>query len=88
MTPASRHLPPTWPTPPALTLASAPASPQDGDEISIDAKSRAITMNVPEAELAKRKAAFVPPPLKATKGTLFKYIQRVQSASTGCVTDE
>ena len=28
------------------------------------------------------------PPLKATRGTLFKYIKNVRSASEGCVTDE
>jgi dihydroxy-acid dehydratase len=39
-------------------------------------------------ELAARKKAWVAPPLKATRGTLFKYIQRVKSASEGCVTDE
>jgi dihydroxy-acid dehydratase len=38
--------------------------------------------------MAKRKAAWKAPALKATRGTLFKYIQRVKSASTGCVTDE
>lgn len=29
-----------------------------------------------------------PPPLRATKGTLYKYIQTVATASEGCVTDE
>ncbi|KAG8462834.1 hypothetical protein KFE25_001607 [Diacronema lutheri] len=61
---------------------------KDGDKISIDAKTRVIDMHVGAAEMAARKAAFKAPPLKATKGTLFKYIQRVKSASDGCVTDE
>jgi len=28
------------------------------------------------------------PPLKVTRGTLFKYIKNVRPASEGCVTDE
>ena len=58
-----------------------------GDEISIDAVSRTITLRVPEAELAARRDAWTEPPLKATRGTLAKYIRTVSSASSGCVTD-
>ncbi|CAN0246917.1 unnamed protein product [Hapterophycus canaliculatus] len=36
----------------------------------------------------KRRQDWVPPPPAATKGTLFKYIKNVASASEGCVTDE
>ena len=61
---------------------------QDGDWIRIDAKARKLDIDVPEAELARRRAAWSAPPLKATQGTLFKYIQRVKPASEGCVTDE
>ena len=60
---------------------------QDGDIITIDAESRVIDLEVPAEELAKRKAAWVAPPLKASKGTLYKYIKCVSSASEGCVTD-
>ena len=58
-----------------------------GDEISIDAVSHTITLSVPEAELAARREAWTEPPLKATRGTLAKYIRTVSSASSGCVTD-
>lgn len=62
---------------------------KDGDKIRIDAEKRVIEVtNVSDAEMAARKKAFVPPPLKATRGTLFKYIKNVSSASKGCVTDE
>jgi dihydroxy-acid dehydratase len=61
---------------------------RDGDEIEIDAKRNAIELRVDAAELARRRAAFVPPPLKATRGTLYKYIKNVRPASEGCVTDE
>ena len=58
-----------------------------GDEIAIDAVARTITLAVPEAELAARREAWIEPPLKATRGTLVKYIRTVSSASSGCVTD-
>jgi dihydroxy-acid dehydratase len=60
---------------------------QDGDRISIDAKKNIIELEVPAAELERRRAAWKAPPLKATRGTLAKYIRLVRSASEGCVTD-
>ncbi|WDI42971.1 dihydroxy-acid dehydratase [Bremerella sp. P1] len=61
---------------------------QDGDIITIDADKRVIDLEVPEEELAKRKAAWTAPPYKVKRGTLYKYIKNVKSASEGCVTDE
>jgi len=61
---------------------------EDGDWIRIDAKTRRIDLDVPEDELARRRARFVAPPLQATRGTLAKYIRSVKPASEGCVTDE
>jgi dihydroxy-acid dehydratase len=60
---------------------------QDGDRIAIDAKKNIIELEVPPAELERRRAAWTAPPLKATRGTLAKYIRLVRSASEGCVTD-
>jgi len=61
---------------------------QTGDKITIDAEQRVINMDVSTEELAKRKAAWKTPPLKHTRGTLYKYIKNVKNASEGCVTDE
>jgi dihydroxy-acid dehydratase len=61
---------------------------RNGDRIVIDAERNSIDVELSEAELSKRRAAFVPPKLKATRGTLYKYIKTVKSASEGCVTDE
>ncbi len=61
---------------------------RDGDPIVIDANTRTIDVGLSEEELAERRAAWVAPPLKATRGTLAKYIKLVKSASEGCVTDE
>jgi len=60
----------------------------DGDRITLDAVKNVIDLEVPAAELAARKAKWKAPPLKARKGTLYKYIKNVRSASEGCTTDE
>ena len=60
----------------------------DGDWITIDAKKRTIELEVSDAELARRRAAWTAPPLRATRGALAKYIRNVRPASEGCVTDE
>jgi dihydroxy-acid dehydratase len=61
---------------------------RDGDPIRIDATTRIIDVDVSPDELAKRRAAWKAPPFKATRGTLYKYLRSVKSASDGCVTDE
>ncbi len=61
---------------------------EDGDTIRLDAKKRSIELDIAPDELERRRAAWTMPPLPATKGTLFKYIRSVKSASEGCVTDE
>ena len=61
---------------------------QTGDKITIDADNNRLDMDVSDDELAKRKAAWTQPAFKATRGTLYKYIKNVKSASEGCVTDE
>jgi dihydroxy-acid dehydratase len=61
---------------------------ENGDTITIDAKKRVLDVEVSADELAARRAKWSAPPLKATRGTLYKYIKNVKSASEGCVTDE
>jgi dihydroxy-acid dehydratase len=61
---------------------------RDGDKITIDADADTISLEVSADELAKRRAAWKRPAYKATRGTLFKYIKNVKTASEGCVTDE
>lgn len=61
---------------------------ENGDLIAIDAVKNTINLKISDAEFAKRKAAWVQPALKATKGVLLKYARSVSSASTGCVTDK
>ena len=61
---------------------------QDGDKITIDANTNRIDVALTDTELANRKAKWKRPAYKATRGTLYKYIKTVKSASEGCVTDE
>jgi len=61
---------------------------ENGDVITLDAKKRTVELEVSAEELERRRAKWTPPPLKATRGTLYKYIKSVKSASEGCVTDE
>lgn len=61
---------------------------QAGDRITIDSAEATITLHVEPVELERRRAKWVRPPYKATRGTLHKYIKTVKSASEGCVTDE
>jgi len=60
----------------------------DGDQVTIDAERNRIDVALSDEELARRKAAWTAPPYKANRGTLYKYIKNVKSASEGCVTDE
>lgn len=61
---------------------------ENGDAITIDAVERTIQVDLTDDEMAERRAAWSAPPLKATRGTLYKYLRTVKSASEGCVTDE
>jgi dihydroxy-acid dehydratase len=61
---------------------------QDGDVVTIDADSNRLDVALSDEELEKRRQQWTAPPLKATRGTLFKYIKNVKTASEGCVTDE
>ena len=61
---------------------------RDGEQITIDAEANRIDLAIAADELSRRRAAFKAPALKATRGTLYKYIKNVKNASEGCVTDE
>jgi len=60
----------------------------DGDVITIDAEKNTISAALTEEEISKRRANWVQPALKVTKGSLYKYARTVSEASGGCVTDE
>ena len=60
----------------------------DGDMVTIDAENNRLDVDLDEPTLNARKSQWIAPPLKASRGTLYKYIKCVKTASEGCVTDE
>ncbi|UCH19615.1 MAG: dihydroxy-acid dehydratase [Deltaproteobacteria bacterium] len=61
---------------------------KNGDQITVDASNNTINVDISQKEMETRRNAWSAPPLKAQRGTLYKYIKYVKSASEGCVTDE
>jgi len=72
---------------PEAALGGPLALVRDGDTISIDATGRTLTLNVEEAELARRRSQWRARAPYATRGVLAKYAELVSSASLGAVTD-
>ena len=60
---------------------------RDGDPITIDAPSSTLRLDVPDEELARRRAAWVRPPPRYARGVLAKFARSTSSASTGAVLD-
>jgi dihydroxy-acid dehydratase len=59
---------------------------RDGDRITIDADAKRLEVVLDDAELARRKAAWVAPPPRVARGVLAKYARCVRSASEGAIT--
>ena len=73
---------------PEAALGGPLALVEDGDGITINAKTREIDLHVLDAELNRRKANWVCPDSGATPGVLTKYAKLVSSASKGAVTGD
>lgn len=58
---------------------------KDGDKISINVPERKISLDVDDAEIAKRRAAWKKPAPKDATGYLYKYAQSVSSANEGAI---
>jgi dihydroxy-acid dehydratase len=65
------------------TLALA----RSGDWITLDVPSRALTLEVPDEELARRRAEWTAPPPAATRGWTRLYTDHVLQADTGADLD-
>ena len=59
----------------------------DGDRVEIDAAAGSIDLDVPATELARRRAAWDPPPARYSAGVLAKYARLVTGAERGAVTE-
>jgi dihydroxy-acid dehydratase len=73
---------------PEAYVGGAIALIRNGDRIIIDAEKRQLTLDIPSAEMKKRRKAWKKPAPRYTRGVLAKYAAHVTSASLGAVTDE
>jgi dihydroxy-acid dehydratase len=60
---------------------------QEADSITIDGPAHTLQLNVPDDELARRRAAWRRPPPRYTRGVMAKFARATSSASTGAVLD-
>jgi dihydroxy-acid dehydratase len=60
---------------------------QEGDSITIDAHQLLLSLNVDDAELARRRASWKRPAPRYTRGVLAKFAMNAASASHGAVLD-
>ncbi|SMB92576.1 dihydroxy-acid dehydratase [Deinococcus hopiensis] len=60
---------------------------QEGDTIELNAETCELTLHVDDAEIARRRAAWVAPEPRYKRGVLAKYAKLVSSAAQGAVTD-
>jgi dihydroxy-acid dehydratase len=71
---------------PEAQLGGPIAAAREGDTITFDIPRRTLTLNLPDAEIAQRLAAWKPPAPRFTTGVFAKYANSVSSASLGAVT--
>jgi dihydroxy-acid dehydratase len=72
---------------PEAHVGGALAIVQDGDQITIDAETKQLTLHVEQAEIEARLQNWTQPAPRYTRGVLAKYAKLVSSASKGAVTD-
>ncbi len=72
---------------PEAFVGGALAIVQNGDSITIDAETNALTLHVDDNEIARRLENWQHPAPRYTRGVLAKYAKLVNSASLGAVTD-
>ncbi|MBW7888230.1 MAG: dihydroxy-acid dehydratase [Bacteroidetes bacterium] len=72
---------------PEAAVGGTIALVHEGDSVTIDATKNLLQLNVDENEIAKRRAAWKPRPVKYTRGVMAKYAKQVSSSSRGAITD-
>src|SRR5690606_17565377 len=68
---------------PEAAVGGTLALVKDGDMIELDVPGRRLHLDVPEAELAQRRAAWQPRPAHSERGYVSLYVNHVQQADTG-----
>ena len=72
---------------PEAAVGGTIALVHENDQITIDAHSRLLQLDISDKELARRRAEWRPPQPRYTRGVLAKYASQVSSSSLGAVTD-
>jgi len=57
---------------------------KNGDRITLDVAARTINLDVPEAELARRRAAWKPPAHRFERGYGWMFSRHIRQANEGC----
>jgi len=70
---------------PEAPLGGPIALVRDGDMVTIDVEQRRVDLEVSEAELAERRAAWTPPTTRVARGVFARYAALVSSASEGAI---
>jgi dihydroxy-acid dehydratase len=73
---------------PEAHAGGAIALVREGDRITIDAHRLLLQLEIDDAELAARRAAWRPPAPRYTRGVLAKFARNAASASRGAVLDD
>lgn len=73
---------------PEAAVGGVIALVQEGDSITIDAHKLLLQLNVPDEEIARRRAAWTAPAPRYTRGVLAKFAFNAASASQGAVLDK
>jgi dihydroxy-acid dehydratase len=60
---------------------------EEGDNVTIDADQRQLSVDLSDEELASRRSRWTPPEKNGLRGVIQKYAKLVSSASRGAVTD-
>ena len=71
---------------PEAALGGPIAIVEEGDEIVVDVDRKALDLDVPAEEIARRFERWAPPPTRYRSGVMAKYAALVGSASEGAVT--
>ena len=72
---------------PEAAVGGALALVTEGDTITIDAEQRLLHVDLDDAEIERRRATWVRPARRYSRGVLGKYAKLVTSAARGAVTD-
>jgi dihydroxy-acid dehydratase len=57
---------------------------ENGDRISVDVPARSIRLEVSDAELARRRAQWRPPPPRYERGYGWMFSRHIEQADRGC----